>query len=96
MTIKMPTDPLIKEFAFAYSTAAQAADNNRKARELLFDNLPKYMKQIRRMSNRMTQRQLAEALGVDHSYISKIENGHLRPGMGFVADLYEYSQTGLD
>ena len=28
----------------------------------------------------LTQRQLADALGVDFSFISKVENGHLRPG----------------
>lgn len=33
-----------------------------------------------RNERRLTQRQLAEALGVDFSFISKVENGHLRPG----------------
>ena len=28
----------------------------------------------------LTQRQLAAMLGVDFSFISKVENGHLRPG----------------
>lgn len=28
----------------------------------------------------LTQRQLADALAVDFSFISKIENGHMRPG----------------
>jgi ribosome-binding protein aMBF1 (putative translation factor) len=35
----------------------------------------------------MTQRELAERLGVDHSYVSKIENGHIRPGRPFLAAL---------
>lgn len=32
----------------------------------------------------VTQRQLADALGVSHTYISKIENGHTQPSYGFL------------
>lgn len=36
-----------------------------------------------RRSEKMTQKELAEKLGVDKSYISKIENGVINPSVGF-------------
>lgn len=37
----------------------------------------------------LTQRALAEKLGVDYTYISKIENGHSRPSKPVLAALAE-------
>ncbi|NLO71261.1 MAG: helix-turn-helix transcriptional regulator [Porphyromonadaceae bacterium] len=36
-----------------------------------------------RKSEKMTQQELAEKLGVNKSYISKIENGLINPSVGF-------------
>jgi predicted transcriptional regulator len=35
----------------------------------------------------LTQRQLADILSVDFSFISKVENGHIRPGKPVLARL---------
>lgn len=37
----------------------------------------------------LTQRGLADRLGVNHTYLSKIENGHMRPGMPTLRKLAE-------
>lgn len=41
-----------------------------------------------------SQRALADLLGVDYTYISKIENGHLKPGFPTVRKLGELLRTG--
>jgi DNA-binding XRE family transcriptional regulator len=40
------------------------------------------MLQDARKSEKITQRELAERIGVDKSYISKIEKGNIEPGIG--------------
>ncbi len=39
-----------------------------------------------RIANDTTQRELSDALGVDHSYISKIERGKAFPGRQFIVN----------
>lgn len=45
-----------------------------------FRDAPKLFREARK-ANGWSQRALAELLEVDYTYISKIENGHLRPGL---------------
>ena len=39
-----------------------------------------YFRELRR-ENKFTQRELAKKIGVSHTYISKIENGHYVPSI---------------
>ena len=86
-------NPLISDFIFAYTRADDATQDLDDAQNALFGYLPAYMKEIRKEARRMTQAQLADRLGVDHSYISKIENGHLKPSLEFVLKLFLFLDT---
>lgn len=83
-------DSLIKEFFTIYDIVVLYEKQSRPYQERLFAQLPACMKQVRELSHRMTQEELAEALKVDHSYISKIENGHITPSLGFLKKLHDY------
>ncbi|MDR0844424.1 MAG: helix-turn-helix domain-containing protein [Tannerella sp.] len=41
-----------------------------------------------RKSEKVTQQELANRIGVNKSYISKIENGELEPGIGTFSRIY--------
>lgn len=52
-----------------------------------------------RLAARMTQQDAAEAAGVDHTYLSKIENGHMEPSVELVerlAVVYRRHPTDAD
>lgn len=83
-------NPLISDFIIAYTRADQDAQDARDSKEAMFSMLPGYLIEIRQANERMTQAQLAEALGVDHSSISKIENKQLRPSLDFALKLYKF------
>lgn len=51
--------------------------------EKLYPLMGKAIKRLRREHD-MTQEQLAELVGGDQNYISKIESGKARPGLGLV------------
>lgn len=48
--------------------------------EDFFEEAPDLFREARMVLG-LSQRALAEKLGVDYTYISKIENGQLKPGM---------------
>ena len=50
---------------------------------------PELFKSIRKQRN-LTQRELAFLIAVDFSFISKVENGHMRPGRPVLARLAAY------
>lgn len=50
-------------------------------------DLPRYVQAIRAAHGQMTQAELAEALEVDYTYISKIENGKTTPTFEFMERL---------
>lgn len=58
-----------------------------------FRDAPKLFREARK-ANGWSQRALAELLEVDYTYISKIENGHLRPGLPTVRKFGELLRTG--
>ena len=55
----------------------------------LYENLPLYLIAIRKTLH-LKQEELAAILGVDASYISKIENGHTVPTFHWIERLNEY------
>lgn len=57
----------------------EAQQAYRKALDIVQAQAPDLFKSIRQQYS-LTQRDLATALQVDFSFISKVENGHLRPG----------------
>jgi len=59
-------------------------------------DLPKTLKAWRNEKG-MNQRDAASALGVDFTYISKIENGHLEPSVDLIERMsFVYSRTNED
>jgi DNA-binding XRE family transcriptional regulator len=46
-----------------------------------------------RAEHSLTQRQLADILSVDFSFISKVENGHLRPGKPVLTRLAKWIES---
>lgn len=68
-------DETIRSFLFDYSRLAEYQLYYQEAQDTINRRLPAYMRRFRKLANSMTQAQLAEALEVDHSYISKLENG---------------------
>lgn len=61
----------------------------RKALDVVQAQAPDLFKSIRQQYS-LTQRDLASALKVDFSFISKVENGHLRPGKPVLQRLVFY------
>jgi len=49
-----------------------------------------------RQEYHLTQRQLADAIGVDHTFISKVESGSMRPGTPVLERLARYIEVHHD
>jgi transcriptional regulator with XRE-family HTH domain len=49
-----------------------------------------------RTSRGLTTRELANALGSTHSYISKVENGKVQPGIAFAYKVATYFEVSAD
>jgi len=77
-----------------YATEIDKAEREyHRLLEDFFRDAPRLFKEARK-ANGLSQRALADLLGVDFTYISKIENGHLRPGMPTVRKFGEWLRTG--
>jgi predicted transcriptional regulator len=61
--------------------------------EEFFREAPRLFKETRKLYG-LSQRALAEILEVDFTYISKIENGQLKPGMPTVRKFGEFVKKG--
>jgi DNA-binding XRE family transcriptional regulator len=73
---KILEDETIRDFFSDFHDFRIIRSDYVDAHGLMSARLPAYVKRFRNLAHRMTQAELASALGVDHSYISKIENGH--------------------
>lgn len=67
----------------------EAQQTYRKALDSVQAQGPELFKSVRQQYG-LTQRDLASALKVDFSFISKVENGHLRPGKPVLQRLAAY------
>lgn len=79
-----------------YDYAVKIEKVERKYRKLLedfYEEAPDLFRDAR-MTLGLSQRALAEKLGVDFTYISKIENGQLKPGMPTVRKFGKLLKTG--
>ncbi len=85
---KTPED-MTWEFLTKYQDAEEARIKWDAREEDLRENLPRYLIAIRKYLH-LKQEELAEILGVDASYISKIENGHTDPTFNWIERLGEY------
>lgn len=83
-------DDTIRDFLFDYARLKYSQEGHQEAQDVMIERLPVYMRRFRTLAQRMTQEDLANALNVDHSYISKIENGHMKPGSAFLDDLVKF------
>ena len=83
-------DDIIKDFLADYARLKHFQESHQIAQDVVVQRLPVYMRRFRTLAQRMTQEDLANALNVDHSYISKIENGHMKPGSAFLDDLVKF------
>ena len=61
--------------------------------ENFFKDAPKLFRETRKLYG-LSQRALAEILGVNFTYISKIENGQVKPGMPTVRKFGQYVREG--
>lgn len=68
---------------------AEAQQTYRKALDSVQAQAPELFKSVRQQYG-LTQRDFADALKVDFSFISKVENGHLRPGKPVLQRLAAY------
>lgn len=80
----------LHNFEVDYLRVKRTGIASHDARNHLFGRLPEYMRYIRQQAQRMTQEKFAEELGVDPSYISKLENGHMQPGDDFLDKLHRF------
>lgn len=81
-----------------YDYAVEIEKVERKYHRLLedfFEDAPALFREAR-VALGLSQRALAEKLGVDFTYISKIENGHLKPGMPTVRKFGELLRGKID
>ena len=83
-------DATIRDFLFDYSRLKRTKFEYQEALDIINQRLPIYMRRFRSLAHRMTQIELANALEVDHSYISKIENGHMKPSNEFLLNFEKY------
>ena len=70
---------MAKEFLKEFSGFAVERDKVKGREFHLQLDLPRFVRAIRAAYGQMTQAELAEALEVDYTYISKIENGKTTP-----------------
>lgn len=68
----MVADELLRLLIEAEKTYHESLDRVQSQGAELFKSV--------RAEHHLTQRQFADALEVDFSFISKVENGHMRPG----------------
>jgi DNA-binding XRE family transcriptional regulator len=78
----MFTDELLRLLIEAEKTYRESLDLVQSQGAELFKSV--------RAEHHLTQRQLADALKVDFSFISKVENGHMRPGKPVLQRLAVY------
>jgi predicted transcriptional regulator len=86
-------DTVIKDFVDSYSLLSDSHEVFHTAQEGMEERLPQYVRRIRTMAHNTTQQGLADAVGVDHSYISKIESGATTASMVFLDRLAEFVIT---
>lgn len=77
-------DQIIRDFLFDYSRYKKLRNVYEDAQVVMDKRIPIYIARFRQLAHRMTQAQLANALGVSHTYISKIENGRETPSPEFM------------
>ena len=86
-------DATIRDFLFDYARLKSTKFEYQEAQDIINLRLPVYMRRFRTLAHRMTQSGLANALEVDHSYISKIENGHMKPSNEFLLNFESFIRT---
>ena len=86
-------DDTIRDFLFDYAQLKRSQTFYKEAQDTMTQRLPIYIRRFRTLAHRMTQEGLANALGVDHSYISKIENSHMKPSSDFLDDLVKFMHS---
>lgn len=83
-------DLTIKDFLFDYSRLKKHRNEYTEDKIEMALRLPLYVKKFRALAHRMTQEQLASALDVNHTYISKIEHGRENPSSEFLDKFAEF------
>ena len=83
-------DQIIRDFLFDYSRYKRTRSEYKDAQVAVDQRIPLYISRFRLLAQRMTQKQLADALEFDHTYISKIENGHQSPSSEFLDKFAEF------
>ena len=86
-------DATIRDFLFDYSRLTRTKFEYQEALDAMYLRLPIFMRRFRLLAHRMTQEELANALEVDHSYISKIENSHMKPSNEFLLKFEKYIRS---
>ena len=88
MRFKRP-ETIVVEFLAELRQMKRARDEWADHYAKFADDLPFYFYAVRQACGRMTQQELAEELGVDHSYISKVETGKILPKSKHVNKILE-------
>ncbi len=86
-------DQIIRDFLFDYSRYKRTRNEYNDAQIAMVQRISVYIVRFRQLAHRMTQKQLANFLAVDHSYISKIENGREKPSPEFLDNFAKFVHT---
>ena len=84
------TDDTIRDFLFDYARYKRLRTEYTDIQSSMVQRLPLYVKRFRMLAHRMTQKELAEALEISDTYVSKLENGHENPSPEFLDKFAEF------